>query len=108
MIETQMGLSALDEILDVQGIDGVFIGPYDLSLSLGEASVTSDAMVAAIDKVVAATSHRNQVVGIFSGNSELTRRLPDMDLLGVDADAGALRTGLEALFGSGAAHRRVS
>lgn len=34
-VETRAGLSALDAILDVEGVDGVFIGPSDLSADLG-------------------------------------------------------------------------
>jgi 4-hydroxy-2-oxoheptanedioate aldolase len=35
MIETGSGLKNLDAILDVEGLDGVYIGPSDLSLALG-------------------------------------------------------------------------
>lgn len=34
-VESKTALTNLDEILDVDGIDGVFIGPADLSASLG-------------------------------------------------------------------------
>lgn len=34
-IESQAGIEALDEILKVSGLDGVVIGPHDLSCSLG-------------------------------------------------------------------------
>ena len=37
MIETQTALDNLDAILDVPGIDGIYIGPSDLGLSLGMA-----------------------------------------------------------------------
>ena len=35
MIETQQALDNLDEILSVKGLDAVYIGPADLSMSLG-------------------------------------------------------------------------
>jgi 4-hydroxy-2-oxoheptanedioate aldolase len=35
MIETRGALDALDDILAVDGVDGVFIGPADLSIALG-------------------------------------------------------------------------
>ena len=35
MIETVKGIKNLNKILKVKGIDAIFIGPYDLSLSLG-------------------------------------------------------------------------
>ena len=34
MIETRAALDALDEILSVEGLDGVFVGPSDLSIAL--------------------------------------------------------------------------
>ncbi|NJD02826.1 MAG: hypothetical protein FIA99_09615 [Ruminiclostridium sp.] len=35
MIETAEALKNIDEIFSVPGLDGIFIGPYDLALSLG-------------------------------------------------------------------------
>lgn len=35
MIEDENGLNNLEEILQVKGLDAIFIGPYDLSASLG-------------------------------------------------------------------------
>lgn len=37
MIETRLALDNLDDILSVPGLDGVYLGPGDLSLSMGEA-----------------------------------------------------------------------
>ena len=39
MIETKSGVENADAILEVEGVDGVFIGPYDISGSYG---VTGD------------------------------------------------------------------
>ena len=36
MIETRAALDALDDILGVEGVDGVFIGPSDLSIALSD------------------------------------------------------------------------
>ena len=36
MIETKEALEKLDEIMSVKGVDGVYVGPADLSLALGE------------------------------------------------------------------------
>ena len=36
MIETRAALDALDGILEVEGVDGVFIGPSDLSIALND------------------------------------------------------------------------
>jgi len=35
MIETRAGVDRLDEILEVEGLDSIFVGPSDLSLSYG-------------------------------------------------------------------------
>jgi 2-keto-3-deoxy-L-rhamnonate aldolase RhmA len=99
MVETRAGLDAVDEILGVDGVDGIFIGPYDLSLSLGCTSTLDDAVVSAITSVIGRTRGRGRITGIFTGNRELTALLPAVDLLGVDTDAAALRAGLKGLFG---------
>jgi 4-hydroxy-2-oxoheptanedioate aldolase len=36
MIETREAFSNLDEILSVEGLDGIYVGPSDLALSLGK------------------------------------------------------------------------
>ena len=99
MVETGAGLDHLDDILGVDGVDGIFLGPYDLTLSLGRESVLDDAVVSAIESVIGRTGGRGRITGIFTGNQELTRMLPAVDLLGVDTDAAALRAGLKLMFG---------
>ncbi|KAI0915599.1 hypothetical protein AcV5_003779 [Taiwanofungus camphoratus] len=41
-IETREGVQNLEQILDVDGLDGVFIGPFDLSLSHGYPAPSPD------------------------------------------------------------------
>ena len=45
MIESKEAVQNIDEILAVDGVDGVFIGPYDLSGSYGIPGQTSDPKV---------------------------------------------------------------
>jgi len=45
MIETREGVENIEHILDVDGIDGVFIGPYDMSGSYGIPGQTQDPIV---------------------------------------------------------------
>ena len=82
----------------VDGVDGIFAGPYDLALSLGQESVLEGAVVSAIESVIDRTRGRSRVTGIFTGNRELTRLLPAVDLLGIDTDAASLRAGLKLIF----------
>jgi len=42
MIETKQALDNLDEILSVEGLDAIYIGPSDLSLSMGCKPVFDD------------------------------------------------------------------
>ena len=56
MIETREALSNLDAILGVDGIDGVYVGPSDLGLSLGHEPTlepTAPAVIEAIAQIVA-------------------------------------------------------
>ena len=57
MIETREALDALDDILAVPGIDGVFVGPSDLSIALstgGAVDPRGTAVEAALTKIAAA------------------------------------------------------
>lgn len=57
-VESKAGLEALDDILQVDGVDGVFIGPADLSVDLGYPPTADDPeihkiVLNAIDRIVA-------------------------------------------------------
>ncbi|MFP2505336.1 aldolase/citrate lyase family protein [Enterobacteriaceae bacterium RIT711] len=78
MIETREGLQNLDAILDIDGLDGLFIGPNDLSLTLtGSASAESQhpEMLAAIELVLGRCRAHNKLAGIFctSGQAAANR-----------------------------------
>lgn len=63
-IETAAGLEAREEIVSVPGVDAVFIGPNDLSLSLGiPGQLDSPRMVQAIEDIFAAA----QAAGVAPG-----------------------------------------
>lgn len=44
-VETMAGINALDDILQVEGVDGVFIGPSDLAADMGYLGAKSDTPV---------------------------------------------------------------
>lgn len=71
MIETRKGLDNLEEILAVDGIDGVFIGPADLALALGCApkpDSNEPQVVEAVKKILQATHAAGKRAGIFCGS----------------------------------------
>jgi 2-keto-3-deoxy-L-rhamnonate aldolase RhmA len=70
-IEHKDGVANIDEILRVQGIDAVFVGPYDLSGSMGILGQVSDVRVLeAIEKVRAACTASNMTFGIYCATAE--------------------------------------
>jgi 2-dehydro-3-deoxyglucarate aldolase len=65
MIEQQDGVERVEEILRVPGVDGVFIGPYDLSASYGVAGQLDHPSVRqAMQRVVEAARAQGKAAGI--------------------------------------------
>ena len=68
-IETQMALDNLDEILSVEGIDACYIGPYDLSCSLGfgiPPKWDNAHYLAAFDRVLVSAKQHGKAAGMFA------------------------------------------
>lgn len=65
MIESLQGVENVDSILAVDGVDGVFVGPYDLSGSCGVPGRTSHPQVcAACEQVVRACARVGKAAGL--------------------------------------------
>lgn len=100
MVETRGALESVEQVAQVPGVDGLFVGPYDLSLSLGRSGVTDAEVVAAIGRAHAAARTAGVIAGVFSGSRDLDPLVPaDLDLVAVDTDVAVMRAGLAALFG---------
>ena len=64
-IEHREAVENIEQILSVTGIDGVFIGPYDLSLSLGiPGNLNHPDILAAKQKVLTATLAHGLIAGM--------------------------------------------
>ena len=77
MIETAEALERLDAILDVPGIDAVYVGPSDLSITLGLPPGNNDErpeFTKALERVVAACRARGIVSGIHASAALAARR----------------------------------
>jgi 4-hydroxy-2-oxoheptanedioate aldolase len=73
-IEGVEGINNLDEILSVSGIDVIFIGPYDLSQSLGIPGQVNDPLVVEKMKEVVLKCMQNKVaVGTFADDVETAK-----------------------------------
>jgi 4-hydroxy-2-oxoheptanedioate aldolase len=73
MIETAAAAENLEEIAAVQGLDGLFIGPYDLSVSLGIeqiANIEDPTLRATIDRVLQLCEKNDLIAGVFTGSLE--------------------------------------
>jgi 4-hydroxy-2-oxoheptanedioate aldolase len=67
MIETRDGLANVEEICQVQGLDGIYVGPYDLRLALGGAHPTDPAFDEAFDEAVERISRAAERAGVCAG-----------------------------------------
>jgi len=98
MVETRTGRDHTAEIAAVEGIDGIFVGPYDLTVSLGIPSPSSPAGVAAVRAVLEVGRSAGGVVGMYAGSDELRALTPLLDLVALDSDLTALRLGVASVL----------
>jgi 4-hydroxy-2-oxoheptanedioate aldolase len=76
MIETAQALDNLDAILSVEGLDAVYIGPSDLSISLGCKPAFDELepkAAAAVEHILARAKAHGIVAGIHNGSPEAAR-----------------------------------
>jgi 4-hydroxy-2-oxoheptanedioate aldolase len=75
MIEGAAGIDNIDDILETPGIDAVWVGPYDLSQSLGIPGQVEHADVAdRLARVVDSARKHNVAVGAFAPTLQMARR----------------------------------
>jgi 4-hydroxy-2-oxoheptanedioate aldolase len=96
MIETRAALTVLDDILAVDGIDAVYVGPADLSLSLGLPPANNDdrpEFDGALRQIVTACRAHGVVPGIHASGALAARRIEQgFRMITVSSDLVALRT----------------
>lgn len=100
-IESEAGVENADAIAAVDGIHGMFIGPVDLSASLGVyGQWTSDRFTTAIEDIISAGHSEGISVGTLVGSPD---QIPDRLEWGVDfmvagSDKATLRSGVQTAF----------
>lgn len=101
MVETREALAIVDEILGTPGIDGIFIGPSDLSIALSDGGAV-DPLAAeveqALDHALARARSANRLAAVFAHTGERAGQLAakGYDLIAVATDTLLLRAGAEA------------
>ncbi len=101
MIETPQGLANLDAIAAVEGLDGLFIGPTDLSLALGvppSPKWREEPLRGAIARIHAAAKAHGKLSGIFCMSPEMgaDMRAAGFDMVVPGNDAMLLRGAAQA------------
>lgn len=72
--ETVESLAHIEEIASLPGIDGIFIGPFDLSISMGiPGEFGHQDFKAAVEKIAAAFHREGKPVYIYANNAAETR-----------------------------------
>jgi 2-keto-3-deoxy-L-rhamnonate aldolase RhmA len=100
-IETPIAVARIQELLTVSGAHAVFIGPYDLSVSLGvPGDLEHPEVLGAIERIAEACQTRGIPFGYPTHKIEaVTRaRAHGATLLTVGLDTGFVRTGSKAAF----------
>ena len=75
-VETKQALDNLEEILAVDGIDAYFIGPGDLSTSLGM-NTTDPEFLAIVEKTIRRITAAGKTAGYYVGNAAAARQAMD-------------------------------
>ncbi len=102
MIETRAAQAALDDILAVDGIDGVFVGPSDFSIALSKgAKIAPDdaKMLAAASEIAKKAQNAGKIPCTLGANAEAGRRARELGfrLIALGSDFGYLSAGANTL-----------
>ena len=101
MIETQQAVDNLEAILDVPGIDAVYIGPSDLGFSMGLIPILDreePQILAIYDRIVRETAKRGIAACVHCGTAAYAKRAIGMGfkLVTISNDSGLMLTAAKA------------
>ncbi|MBA8792978.1 4-hydroxy-2-oxoheptanedioate aldolase [Friedmanniella endophytica] len=106
MIETASGFDQVEQILAVEGIDGVYVGPSDLALGLGAPHPdhpVQPAFDAALDRIQGAAAAAGKIAGVHTTGHPVAgaRRAAGFTMITIASDLShlldAARADLETL-----------
>jgi len=101
MIETAAALENVEQIAAVPGVDGLFVGPFDLSIALGlqaDAMIADDSPTAPLRRILAAASAAGIAAGAFGGEPARGAVLASLGFtfVAIATDLGLLELGSSA------------
>ena len=103
MIETKEALEKLDEILDTPNLDGIYIGPADLSLALGEEPGVdrpeNTNAYKEILRILEASKKRNLLAGIHNGSVDYAEKMisKGFNLVTIGSDQRFMSSGAKSV-----------
>src|SRR4051812_2670430 len=108
MIESAAALLAVEEIAAVEGVGQLFVGPHDLSLSLGTTVPTlldDDSETSPLARIVQAGAAYGRTVGGFAGTPEIADRFREHGItcVAVASDLWITAAGARTALGANAA-----
>jgi 4-hydroxy-2-oxoheptanedioate aldolase len=101
MCESADAVADLDATLAVEGVDGIYVGPRDLSFSLGcELDPDDPVLSEALKRIWAACAAAGKPVGVHAMDGATARRYREAGstLITAVADAGAIARDTAAQF----------
>jgi 4-hydroxy-2-oxoheptanedioate aldolase len=102
MIETEQGLRNVEDIAATDAVDGLFVGPADLSLSLGIGVAPTDLRVLEVtSEVVAAARRAGRFTGTLAAGAEHAGELlaRGVGFVCLGSDKGFVASGAHAAYG---------
>jgi 4-hydroxy-2-oxoheptanedioate aldolase len=102
MIETKEALDKLDEILDTPNLDGIYIGPADLSPAVGEEpgfdKPENSKAYNEILRILNAAKKRGLLTGLHNGSPEYAQKMIDkgFNLVTVGSDSRYIASGAKS------------
>lgn len=108
MVETRTGVENVKQIVNTPGIDGVYVGPADLAVSMGlqpTVAIQDGEHADAIGRIVAACTEAGKATAISGNPTAMAER--GFRMVTAGSDTGFLQAGLERAVGLGDAARRA-
>jgi 4-hydroxy-2-oxoheptanedioate aldolase len=102
MVETPGAIANLDAILEIDSMDGIYVGPNDLGIAMGMAAGTDreePEFIRTLEDIARRANTHGKIPGVHTNSSKYASRAIEMGFgfVTVCADAGLIREGAVAV-----------